>query len=67
MNLPVTSTLLVASLVLTVIFGWFGARPPVPGRTRLAPWRFMMLLAFTGLIAIAVHMVALLRGVQGGE
>jgi hypothetical protein len=67
MNLPITSTLLFASLVLTAIFGWFGARPAVPGRTRLTPWRFMMLLAFTGLIAMAVHIVTLVRGVQGGE
>ena len=67
MNLPITSTLLVASLALTVIFGWFGARPSVPGRTRLAPWRSMMLLAFTGLIAMTVHIVTLVRGVQGGE
>jgi hypothetical protein len=67
MNMPITSIILVASLVSTVIFGWFGARPSVPGRTRLAPWRFMMLLAFTGLIAMAVHMVTLVRGAPGGE
>jgi hypothetical protein len=62
MNLPTTFTLLIVSLVLTCVFGWLGARPSRPGRTRLAPWRFMMLLAFTALLAMAVHLVNLAPG-----
>jgi hypothetical protein len=61
MTLPITSALALATLILTVFFGWRGAQRSQPGRTRLAPWRFMMLLAFTALIALAVHLVTLIR------
>ena len=62
MSLPTTLALAIVSLILTWVFGWLGARPSRPGRTRLAPWRFIMLLAFTTLIAMAVHLVDLVRG-----
>ena len=61
MNFPITSALALGALGLTVFFGWRGARRSLPGRTRLAPWRFLMLLAFTALIAMAVHLVTLGR------
>jgi hypothetical protein len=61
MTFPLTSAAALASLFLTVLFGWLGARPSRPGRTRLAPWRFLMLLSFTALIAMAVHLVTLMR------
>jgi hypothetical protein len=62
MNLPTTLALAIVSLILTWVFGALGARPSQPGRTRLAPWRFMMLLAFTALLAMAVHLVNLAQG-----
>ena len=67
MNLPITFASATACIVFTVVFGWLGSRPSRPGRIRLAPWRFMMLLAFTALIATAVHLVSLVRGDVGKE
>ena len=61
MNLPTTLAFTSIALILTAFFGWRGAQPSRPGRIRLAPWRLMMLLAFTGLIAMAVHLVTLTR------
>jgi drug/metabolite transporter (DMT)-like permease len=66
MTLPVTAVLAGLCLALTVLFGWLGARPPRPHRgPRLVPWRFLMLLAFTGMVALLVHVVALLRDPMG--
>ncbi|HEY5071983.1 MAG TPA: hypothetical protein VII63_08130 [Caulobacteraceae bacterium] len=63
MNLEITAALATLALALTVVFGWLGARPARPlRRPRLAPWRAMMLGAFTGLVALLVHIVALVRG-----
>ena len=61
MTFTVTLAAAALCLALTVAFGWLGARPPRPGRVRLVPWRFLMLLAFTALIAMAVHLVTLVR------
>lgn len=62
MNLPVTLGLAGAALALTVLFGALGARPARPlAAPRLVPWRFLMLLAFLGVVAMLVHAVALLR------
>ena len=61
MSFPITVALAGACLMLTGFFGWLGARPSLPGRIRLIPWRFMMVLAFTALIAMAVHLVTLVR------
>ena len=66
MNLATTSGLFVFCLSLTVLFGWLGARPAKPGRVRLAPWRFLMVLTFTAAIAFAVHLVSLMRAGGGG-
>lgn len=58
-----TVSIAAAALALTILCGWLGARPPVLlGAPRLVPWRFLMLLAFVGLIAALVHLVALARG-----
>jgi hypothetical protein len=66
MTLPVTAVLAAFCLLLAVLFGWLGARPARPHRApRLVPWRFLMLLAFTGMIALLVHVVALLRDPLG--
>ena len=67
MNFTLTSIAAAICTLLTLAFGWLGARASRPGRVRLAPWRFMMLLAFTALIAMAVHLVSLARGGSGQE
>ncbi len=67
MTFSLTSIAAAICLLLTVGFGWMGARASRPGRVRLAPWRFMMLLAFTALIAMAVHLVTLFREGPGQE
>ena len=62
MDLWLTLTFAGAALALTVLFGALGARPARPlAAPRLMPWRFMMLLAFLGVVAMLVHAVALLR------
>jgi hypothetical protein len=63
MDLLSTAVLAGAALVVTIVFGWLGARPAQPHRgPRLVPWRFLMLLAFLALVLTLVHLVALLRG-----
>jgi hypothetical protein len=63
MNVTTTAGLAAVALILAVIFGWLGARPAKPlAAPRLAPWRAMMLVAFTAMVAFLVHLVALLRG-----
>ncbi|MBV8681503.1 MAG: hypothetical protein JO111_01415 [Caulobacteraceae bacterium] len=62
MALIPTVVLAVCVLALTALFGWLGARPANPLRgPRLVPWRFLMLLAFLGLVLTLVHLAALLR------
>ena len=66
MTVPVTAALAALCLALTLIFGWRGARASRPLTTpRLVPWRFLMLLAFTGMVAMLVHLVALIRDPGG--
>jgi len=62
MDMSATLALAAGFLVLTVLFGWLGARPP-----RLVPWRFLMLLTFVGMIGTLVHVVALLRAASGSS
>ncbi len=62
MTLPVTAVLAGLFLVLTVLCGWLGARASRPlTAPRLVPWRFLMLIAFTGVVAMLVHIVSLVR------
>ena len=66
MTVPVTAALAGLCLVLAVLFGWRGALAARPhAEPRLVPWRFLMLLAFTGMVAMLVHLVNLVRG-EGG-
>jgi hypothetical protein len=67
MTVPVTAALAGFCLVLVVLFGWRGALAPRPhAAPRLIPWRFLMLLAFTGMVAFLVRLVNLLRSPDGG-
>ena len=67
MDVPVTASLAALFLGLTILFGWRGARASRPlAPPRLVPWRFLMLLAFTALVAMLVHMVTLVREPRGG-
>ena len=67
MELLPTLALAASALGLTLLFGWLGARPAKPvARPRLAPWRFLMLLAFVAMIATLVHAVALVRAAGAG-
>lgn|GEM_PF-5928238 len=61
MSLVMTLIVAGACTLLVIGFGWMGARAARPGRVRLTPWRFLMLLAFTALIAVSVHVVTLIR------
>lgn len=54
-------------LAAALFAGWRGARPPNPHLgPRLVPWRFLMLLAAAGLLAMLVH-VANLLGMTTGQ
>ncbi len=60
MSAAVTLAISAALLALALFAGWRGARPPDPMRgPRLVPWRFIMLLAATGLLPMIVHLVNL--------
>jgi hypothetical protein len=63
---PVTATLAGLCLALTLFCGWRGARASRPhAEPRLVPWRFLMLVAFTAMVAMLVHLVALVRDPGG--
>jgi hypothetical protein len=67
MDFPMTLALGAAFLATALASGWLGARPPNPHRgPRLVPWRFLMVLAAAGLLAMIVHLVNLL-GVTTGH
>ena len=66
-NLPVTLLSAAVGIGLTVLFGWLGSRPPDVRRgPRMAPWRFLMLLAAAWVLLMLVHVVNLL-GVETGR
>ncbi len=68
MDLPLTLAIGCGLLALAVFAGWRGARPPNPHKgPRLMPWRFLMLLAAAGLLAMLVHAVNLLGLSTGGN
>jgi hypothetical protein len=63
MSLPLTAVLAGLALILTLVFGWLGARPARPlAAPRLIPWRVLMATAFALAAALGVHIVALVRG-----
>jgi hypothetical protein len=67
MTVSVTATLAGVCFLLAVLFGWRGARASRPHtEPRLVPWRFLMLIAFTGMVAMLVHLVNLMREPGGG-
>ena len=66
MTLPVTAALAGLCLALTVLFGWRGARASRPhAEPRLIPWRLLMLIAFTAMVAMLAHVANLLRDPGG--
>ena len=61
MTFQVTLALAAAFLALAVFAGWRCARPPDFAKgPRLAPWRFIMLLAAAGALLMIVHLANLL-------
>lgn len=61
MDLRTTLILLAVLAALALFAGWRGARPPNPHKgPRMAPWRFIMLLAAAGVMLMVVHAVNLL-------
>jgi hypothetical protein len=63
LDLNLTLGLLALSVGLAVLFGWLGARPwDIRKGPRLAPWRFLMLLAATWAMLMLAHVATLLRG-----
>ena len=66
-TLPVTLAAAAAGAVLAALFGWLGARPPDLRRgPRMAPYRFLMLLAAAWVLAMLVHAANLL-GITTGR
>jgi hypothetical protein len=66
-TLPVTLGAAAAAAVVAAACGWMGARPPDLQRgPRMAPWRFMMLLAAAGAVLLLTHAANLL-GVHTGR
>lgn len=62
MDVPVLTAAAAILILVAAVAGWRGARPPDPRRgPRLAPWRFIMLLAATGAIFALGALVSLLR------
>ena len=56
-----------ASIALTVLFGWLGARPPNYAKgPRLAPWRPLMMICALATLLLAAHALNLL-GVKTGD
>jgi hypothetical protein len=67
MDLPVTLVFCAVFVALALACGWLGARPPDPRRgPRMAPWRFLMILAACVAFVGVVHLVNLL-GVTTGR
>ena len=67
MDWPVTLAAAAGLAGLTAAFGWAGSRPPDLRRgPRMAPYRFLMVLAATGLLLMLVHMLNL-AGVTTGR
>jgi hypothetical protein len=63
MTLTISLILLAPAIVLAVLFGWLGTRSHdhLKG-PRMINWQVMMMIAAGASLALAVHVVALLRG-----
>jgi hypothetical protein len=59
LSLPITVILFVVSSLLTIGFGFMGARPHDLRRTepRMVPWRLLMMLAFVVALMMLVHLL----------
>jgi len=67
MSIALTFWLLSACLAAALFAGWRGAQPPNPFRgPRLAPWRFLMILAACAAFVLVVHLVNL-AGLKTGR
>lgn len=60
MDLPATLAFLAATIGLTALAGWRGARPPdlIKG-PRMIPWRMVMVLSAAASLYLLVHLAAL--------
>ena len=68
MDLPVTLGLMAVFAAAGLACGWLGARPPNFAKgPRLVPYRFLMLLAAFGFIALSAHALGLVGIVTGGN
>ena len=65
-NITLKLTFIVASISLVLAFGlgWKGSQAARPGKLRLIPWSFLMMLAFAAFIATAVHFITLICDVS---
>ncbi len=63
MGLGLTAALAAATLAVTLLFGWLGARPvKMMSAPRLVPYRILMLFTFALTIFLATHLVSLVKG-----
>jgi len=68
MDWTITLGLLGLFAGLGLVCGWLGGRPPNFAKgPRLIPYRFLMLLAAFGFIAVAAHALSLAGIVTGGN
>ncbi|MCF8470204.1 MAG: hypothetical protein K9G30_05420 [Parvibaculum sp.] len=65
MTLPVTLTILAASVALAGVLVWLERRPPEPGRIRYLPTTPLLFAAILIAILMIVHLVTLGGGVTG--
>ena len=62
MGVALTGGLAAAALIVTVLFGWLGARPAkVLGAPRLVPSRILMLFTFAFMVTLLIHLVTLFK------
>ncbi|MGH7028090.1 hypothetical protein [Brevundimonas sp.] len=63
MSLSLTLILLAAAMAVAVFSGWRGARPPDLSKgPRMAPWRFIMLVAGALSFLLLIHLASVLGG-----
>ncbi|WP_298124937.1 hypothetical protein [Brevundimonas sp.] len=63
MSLSLTLILLAASVALTLLAGWRGARPPDLSRgPRMVPWRFLMVTSAALASLLLIHLARLAAG-----